>query len=156
MRTPTKALTLVAVVASLGVGCADNDGGKDRSRDKDRDGIPNSADPRPNRPDRAADDLYRDRDGAGDRVGGGVRGIPRDAIRLEKDEGPEMRVRPNRDGRIFLYDPRAERVEYEGRLLAKEEFVVNPGRDSITIDGKRVDRVQLRPNVRYELYFLRD
>lgn len=151
MTKPTKTLALLAIVASLGVGCSDTDNNHDRSRDKDRDGIPNRADPHPNRPDLPADDVRYDRDRSA-----GMRGIPRDAVRLEKDEGPEMRVRPNRDGRIYVYDPRADRIEYEGRLHAKEEFVVDPGRASITIDGKRVDRVQLSPKVRYELYFLRD
>jgi len=145
-RTPV--LFVCTVAAAFVIGCEEND---KKSSDRDRDGIPNRADPRPDRPDLPADDDRYDRD-----RGVGMRGIPRDAVRLEKDEGPEMRVRPNRDGRIYVYDPRSERVEYEGRLHAKEEFVVNPDRDSITIDGKRVDRVQLSPKVRYELYFLRD
>jgi hypothetical protein len=144
-RTPV--LFVCAVAAAFVIGCEENDR---KSNDRDRDGIPNRADPHPGRPDVPAGDVYRD----GDRAG--MRGIPRDAVRLEKDEGPEMRVRPNRDGRIYVYDPRDDRIEYEGRLQAKEELVVDPGRDSITIDGKRVDRVQLSTKVRYELYFLRD
>jgi hypothetical protein len=150
MTKRTKTLTLLAVVASLGVGCSDTDKHHDRSSDKDRDGIPNRADPHPNRPDLPAGDVRYD----GDRVG--MRGIPRDAIRLEKDEGPEMRVRPNQDGRIFVYDPRADRIAYEGRLRAKEEFIAIPDRDSITIDGKRVDSARLSGRERYQLYFLRD
>jgi hypothetical protein len=149
MTKTTKTLTLLAVVASLGVGCSENDNHHDRSRDKDRDGIPNRADPHPNRPDLPAGGVY-------DRDRGGMRGIPRDAIRLEKDEGPEMRVRPNQDGRIFVYDPRADRIAYEGRLRAKEEFIAVPDRDSITIDGRRVEGARLTSRDRYELYFLRD
>jgi hypothetical protein len=149
MRRTTKTFPLLAVVAALGVGCSENDHHSDRSGDKDRDGIPNRADPHPNRPDLPAGDVRYDR--AGD-----LRGIPRDAIRLEKDEGPEMRVRPNQDGRIYVYDPRADRIVYEGRLRAKEEFIAIPERDSITIDGKRVDSARLNSRDRYQLYFLRD
>jgi hypothetical protein len=150
MRKPTKVLSALAVVASLGVGCSSNDTHHDKSHDKDRDGIPNRADPHPSRPDLPAGDVRYDRDSVG------MRGIPRDAIRLEKDEGREMRVRPNQDGRIFVYDPRADRIAYEGRLRAKEEFVAVPDNDSVTIDGKRVESARLSPKVRYELYFLRD
>jgi hypothetical protein len=148
MNKTTRTLTLLAVVGSLGAGCSSTGNHHDKSNDKDRDGIPNRADRHPNRPDLPAGDVRYDRDG--------LRGIPRDAIRLEKDEGPEMRVRPNQDGRIFVYDPRADRIDYEGRLRAKEEFIAVPDRDSITIDGRRVESARLSPKARYELYFLRD
>jgi hypothetical protein len=152
MNKATKTVATLAVaglLAAAAAGCSTNEDRDDppRSGDKDRDGIPNRVDPRPNRPD----DVY-DRD----RAGGSVRGVPRDAVRLEKDEGPEMRVRPNRDGRIFVYDPRADRIAYEGRLREKEEFVLDSDRGSITIDGRRVDDVRLSRDVRYELYYLRD
>ena len=148
MGKTTKTLALLAVAGTLGVGCSSNDNHHDRPHDKDRDGIPDRSDPHPSRADYPAGEVY---------APGGVRGIPRDAIRLEKDEGREMRVRPERDGRIFVYEPRTDRVVYEGRLHAKEEFIAVPDSDSITIDGRRVEkRVRLDPRERYQLYYLRD
>ena len=146
MTKRTSLLMVCAVASAFAIGCEDN---RDKSHDKDRDGIPNRSDPHPSRPDLPAGGAY-------DRDRGGIRAIPREAIRLEKDEGREMRVRPNQDGRIFVYDPRADRIAYEGRLRAKEEFVAVPDSDSVTIDGRRVESARLSPKVRYELYFLRD
>jgi hypothetical protein len=137
----TTALSAIALAVSLTAGCSSHD---EDHHDRSHDRIETR---RPDYPPPGAGPVYTDR---------GVREIPRDAIRLEKDEGPEMRVRPEREGRIFLYDERDGRIAYEGQLHPKEEFVAIPERNEVTIDGRRVEGVRLDPHARYQLYYLRD
>jgi hypothetical protein len=136
MTARTKTSAALALALSLAAGCSSHDNKRH---------VPSAS--HSSRSDLPAGGAYDDR---------GLRGIPRDAVRLEKDEGPEMRVRPNQEGRIFLYDPRADRIAYEGRLKTHEEFVAIPDRDSVTIDGRRIESARLDRKARYQLYFLRD
>jgi hypothetical protein len=89
--------------------------------------------------------------------GRGLDSIPRDAERLTKDEGDQMHVRPNVDGRIYIYDERADRIVYEGPLRRHEELVADPVRRTLTIDEKRVNQdIEWNHKAHYRLYFLRD
>lgn len=140
-KRQTSLLVAIAAGVSLTAGCSSQDANNHHAR---HDRIET------HRPDYPAGPVYGDRDA------GGLRGIPRDAIRLQRDEGPEMRVRPEREGRIYVYDERNDRIAYDGRLHPKEEFVAIPDRNEVTIDGRRVDGVRLDPKSRYQLYYLRD
>jgi hypothetical protein len=130
-RKPTLAAGVLA--ALLAVGCDDNDKSSTSStHDRDR--------------------LDRT-----ERVGGlrGLDEIPRDAVRVNLEDPDRLRHKPERDGRIFVYDEDDDRVVYDGKLYRGEAFIADPAKDAVTVDGKRVGDAKLRSNHRYRLYFLR-
>jgi hypothetical protein len=159
-RKPTLAAGVLA--ALLAVGCDDNDkSSTSSSRDRDRDGVADKYDRHPNSSDRLDDDVVigRDRDRL-DRVdrAGSTRGldeIPRDALRVHLEDPDHLRHKPDHDGRIYVFDEDADRVVYDGRLKRGENFVAEPGKDAVTIDGKRIGNANLNAKHHYRLYFLR-
>ncbi len=153
-------VVLVALGGSFTAGCGDtNDSRARRHRDRDRDGLPDRTDPRPNRPDYPDrdDDRYADRS---DRPrGGSGRGldeIPRDAFKVTEGSDEKLRHEPKLDGRVYVYDVDEDILVFDTRLRGGERFVLDPGRDELTIDGKRIDKVNLRPSHKYRIYYLRD
>ena len=158
-------LAAVALAMSLAIGCEDTD---DRStstrRDRDGDGIADRYDRSPNRSERPDDDviLSRDRDSDRDldrdldRTRPGLSEIPRDATQVREGEGRAIRYEATRDGRVYVYDEDDDRVVYTGKLYRGEEFVADPDRDLLAVNGKRLDDVNLRSAHRYRVYFMRN
>jgi hypothetical protein len=154
MTSERTAISLFAFLSLIAAGCGDVDRDHtDRRRDRDV---------AIERHDRARDDdvivVDRSRDSDWDRSHRGLDEVPREAVRVgRRDEsGPGLYVRPNREGRIFVYSEEADRVVYSGRLHRHEEFVADPDRDDISIDGKRVAGVRMRKGDHYRLYWLPD
>ena len=153
------ALATGVLAALLAVGCDNNDKSSTSStRDRDRDGIADKYDRHPNTSDRLDDDVIIGRER--DRVERpdsrrGLDEIPRDALRVNLEDPDRLRHKPERDGRIFVYDEEADRVVYDGKLYRGETFIADPAKDVVSINGKRVGDASLRPNHRYRLYFLR-
>lgn len=149
------ALPLFGVLSFLAIGCADTKHDNHDRHHGDRDV---SID----RHDRARDDdvvvVDRSRDHAWDTTHRGLDEVPRQAVRVgRRDEStPGLYVRPNREGRIYVYSEEGDRVIYSGRLHRHEEFVADPDRDVITIEGKRVSGVRFRKGDHYRLYWLPD
>jgi hypothetical protein len=158
-------LSLAALVLSipLASGCADDDHSKTR-RDRDHDGIADRYDRHPDRADRGDDvigrDRVRDRDldrpRDRDRDRRGLDDIPRDAVRVEEGEGHRLRYRAEHDGRVYVYDEDDDRVVYTGKLYRDEDFLADPERDVLSVNGKRLDDINLRAAHRYRVYFMRN
>jgi hypothetical protein len=156
-------LAAVAYVGLLAAGCEDTDR-PSSSRDRDHDGIADRYDRRPDADDRRDDDVIisrdrdraRDRDLDRDRDLRGLAEIPRDAVRVEQGVGETLRYDADRDGRIYVYDQDDDRVVYQGKLYGGEDFVIDPDRDVLSVNGKRLDDINLRAKHRYRLYFMRD
>jgi len=145
------AVAALAGASFAAVGCSDNKSDKHHNGTSDRGhgGVADKSDPRTDRPED-----YR---GTAGRYGGGLDSIPREAERLTNDEGNEMHVRPNVNGRLYIYDDRDDRIVYEGPLRRHEELVAIPDRGTLTIDNKRLDEnIRWNPKAHYRLYFLRD
>jgi hypothetical protein len=151
----------LALTALLAAGCEDTDSSS-TTRDRDRDGISDRYDRRPNSDDRLDDDTIigrdrrRDRDLDRDRLRRGLDEIPRDAVRVEQGTGKTLRYEAERDGRVFVYDEDDDRVVYTGKLYKGEEFIADPDRDLLAVNGKRLDDVNLRSAHRYRVYFMRN
>jgi hypothetical protein len=157
-RKPTLAAGVLA--ALLAVGCDDNSKSSSSStHDRDRDGIADKYDRHPNTNDRLDDDVIIGRDRSDRRDSRrGLDEIPRDAIRVnvEEGEGQRLRHKPQRNGRIYVYDENNDRVVYDSRLDRGEEFILDPDKDVLTVDGKRISNFNVSAKHRYRLYFLRD
>jgi hypothetical protein len=159
-RTPSFAAALLA--GTLLVGGCESDS---KSHDSDHDGIADKYDRRPNSPSRKDDDVIsRDpldrRDDTLDRASSDRRGlddVPRDAVRVDSGTGMDvLRYPARRDGRIYVYDQTDDRVVYKGKLNGGEEFVMDPSRDVLSVNGKRLEDVSLRERHVYRVYFMRD
>jgi len=146
--------SILALTACLAVGCEESDSSS--TRDRDRDGISDSYDRRPTSDDRMDDDVVISRDRDRDAVRRGLDEIPRDAVRVEQGTGKTLRYDAERDGRVYVYDEDDDRVVYQGKLYRGEEFVADPDRDLLAVNGKRLDDVNLRSSHRYRVYFMRD
>ena len=77
-------------------------------------------------------------------------------MRVEQGTGKTLRYDAERDGRVYVYDEDDDRVVYTGRLYRGEEFVADPDRDLLAVNGKRLDDVNLRSAHRYRVYFMRN
>jgi hypothetical protein len=170
MLTGKSLFLSAALAATLAAGCADDDADRSTSarRDRDRDGIADRYDRRPDRASRRDDDVIlsrdrisdRDRLSDRDRVTLDLRGlseIPRDAKRVDEARtGEPVRYTALNDGRVYLYDEVDDRVVYSGKVYRDEAFVADPERDMLSVNGKRLADVNLRAGHAYRLYFLRN
>jgi hypothetical protein len=159
-------LAAVALAMSLAIGCEDTDDSSTSTRrDRDGDGIADRYDRYPNSDDRRDGDVIlsrerydRDRDLDGDldrtsRTRPGLSEIPRDATQVREGEGRTIRYEATRDGRVYVYDEDDDRVVYSGKLFRGENFVADPDRDVLSVNGKRLDDINLRSAHRYRIYF---
>lgn len=158
---------LAAVAAAMlwSAGCEESDRGSSTSRrDRDRDGISDRYDRRDDdrrRGDRDGDVIGRDpdprRDGNRDTLERrGLSEVPRDAVKVEEGVGDTLRYEADRNGRVFVYDEDDDRVVYAGNIYRGEDFVVDPDKDVLSVNGKRLGDVNLRAQHRYRVYFMRD
>ena len=154
LRKP--AFAAVALAALFAAGCEESDSSS-TTRDRDRDGISDRYDRRPTSDDRLDDDVVIGRNRSDrDRDRRGLSEIPRDAVRVEQGTGKALRYEAERDGRVYVYDEDDDRVVYTGKLYRGEEFVADPDRDLLAVNGKRLDDVNLRSAHRYRVYFMRN
>jgi hypothetical protein len=156
------AIATLAVAAFLIAGCAEDDKDTLSDRDQDHDGIADRYDRHPRDDDRLDDRISRDRRDQDldtrdlDRDRRGLDDIPRDAVRVEEGVGQTLRYEAERDGRVYVYDEDDDRVVYSGKLYRGEDFVADPDRDVLSVNGKRLNDVNLRAKHRYRVYFGRD
>lgn len=163
-------LAILAVATFGSIGCEEMGGSSSSSRhDRDDDRVSDRYDRRGD--DRRHDDDRRRGDSDGDVIGrdpdrrrggdtlersSGMRDIPRDAVKVEEGAGDRLRYEAERDGRIYVYDEDDDRVVYSGNVYRGEDFVVDPGADVLSVNGKRLGDVNLRAKHRYRVYFMRD
>ena|SRR5687767_3134955 len=157
------AVATLVIAAFLIAGCSEDDKDALKENDRDRDGIADRYDRRPNSDDRydrddriSQDPRDRDLDRDLDRNRRGLDDIPRDAVRVEEGVGDVLRYEAERDGRVYVYDEDDDRVVYSGKVYRGEDFVADPDRDVLSVNGKRLDDVNLRAKHRYRVYFMRD
>lgn len=134
-------LLLVALVLSLGVGCAaltgddedDDISSRDDTIGRTRDEIPDNDNPS---------------------------GIPSSANLIREGDGRNINFRAPHDGTVYVYDDDDRRIVYQTRMRDAERFNFNADDRRISIDGREVDdrdfSARINSNHRYQIYFDRD
>jgi hypothetical protein len=148
-------LLVCAVATVFAIGCEDTDKTID---DRDRDGIADKYDRRPDRATRRDADVPLDRrhDDLRDRDLRGMAEVPRDARRVDLGDGPRVTYHADRSGRVYLYDVDADRVIYSDNVRRGDEVVADPDRGSLELNDRRLSDVTLPERHAYRLYFLPD
>ena len=100
------------------------------------------------------DDEDEDEDDDDDRDRGRS-AIPRDARLVAEGKGT-LEYQAPRDGRVYLYDPKLDKLIYSGALYRDEVFTVEPERNRVRVDGKTVKDKIMKKKHSHRLYFLRD
>ncbi len=122
----------------------DDDGDRDGDRDRDRwdDDDDRGGD----------DDDDADADSDSDRS---FKSIPRDARLVAEGKG-RISYRARRDGRVYVYDRKLDKVVYRGQLDEGEEIAVDPDKNRVQIEGQTVkDKIMKKKN-EHRIYFYRD
>lgn len=132
-------LGAAAVGASLGAGCAANDGGDASARTTENrfdDGRSSSYN------ERAADDLIADDQNVrrGDRDDEEPL-VPKTARLVAEGRG-DLSYKATRDGFAYIIDNREKKMIFEGPLDEGETLAIAPYRNVIEVNGKTVKRVK--------------
>ena len=106
---------------------------------------------------RSEENLGRDRDVDYDldldRGGRQFDEVPRGAKQINPDRDGRLKYEAGRDGRVFIVDEDDGVVVFSANLRDGEKVVVDPDNDRLTINGKRVGKINLRARNRYLLFF---
>jgi hypothetical protein len=81
-------------------------------------------------------------------------GVPKGALAVEEGSG-RLTYKPERDGRVYVYDIEDDRLVLEQPINANEEFVVDARDNRIMLNDKRVTERDLKSNHRHRIYFRR-
>jgi hypothetical protein len=99
--------------------------------------------------------------------GGGYRGrndypdndrpnrIPRWSDLVREGTG-KLKWTADLDGRFYVYDAGADRIDYEGPVRRGQEIVVQPDDDKVYVAERVVYNENLRRDARHQLYFARE
>jgi len=85
----------------------------------------------------------------------GLADLPKDAVRVDQGRA-RLHYTADRDGHIYLFDENDDRVIYSGKIQKGQDFIVEPDREVMLLNGKSFDDVRLRSGDHYRVYFLRD
>ena len=78
--------------------------------------------------------------------------IPRSADMVREGTG-KVKWTADIDGTCYIYDPRKERIVYEGPVRHGQEIVVLPDDDEVYVGGKVVSKQNLERHDRHQIYF---
>lgn len=133
----------------IGAGCSSDNDDDYRTRNDDvisRD--PTLARDRPT----WNDDRYDGRR-TGDVTEGISGAIPRDAVRVAYGTDRVLTYRPERDGMVYVYDARDDRVVWSGRVDGGRDFRLDPRGDEVLVNDRSAGRVNLDVDHEYRVYF---
>lgn len=103
--------------------------------------------------------LVRDRDAGRDDARTSSRpprGVPGDAQLMGEGKNKEISFSPSRTGAVYVYDADERRLVARIPIRDGEKFVLSPGRERASVDGKAVEEGRFDTTANYRVYFNRE
>jgi hypothetical protein len=85
-------------------------------------------------------------------AGGGLKSLPGDAMLVQQGSGI-VALTATDVGAVYVREDSSDRILYQGRLNKGQHLEVNAPNDQITLDGRKLKSLNLKPDTTYQIFF---